>query len=131
MTQVIVGVLNFVLGRTDRWRDQTQEQRLLVAAYLESLSDCLLRVAADLRADRVPHAACEELRHYARQLPDTVRREMGEAAPELLESLRGAVQSRGAAVKHAEDLDLVRGEAASIEETAGRIKALAVSLKVG
>src|SRR5262245_24851402 len=99
----ILGLLNFVLGRADRWRDKSLEQRTRVAAFLNAVSDCLTRVAADLRADRVPHSACSELAYYARQLPDTVRQELGEEAADLYAALQEAAYSRVAALKRAED----------------------------
>jgi hypothetical protein len=76
MLPLLLGVLNLVLGRADRWHDTSAEQRARVAAYLNAVSDCLTRMAADLRARRVPHAACSELSHYARQLPEAVEREL-------------------------------------------------------
>src|SRR5262245_121453 len=70
MLPLIMGLLNVVLGRADRWRDKSVEQRTRVAAFLYAVSDCLTRIATDLRADRVPHSACSELAHYALQLPE-------------------------------------------------------------
>jgi hypothetical protein len=131
MLPQILGLLNFVLGRADRWRDRSVEQRTRVAAFLNAASDCLARIASDLRADRVPHSPCSELAHYARQLPETVERELGAEAADLLAALQAAAYSRTAALKRAEDMEYARKQMAVIEETAGKVKALAVSLSVG
>jgi len=131
MLPQILGVLNFVLGRADRWRDKGVEQRTRVATFLHGVSDCLTRIAADLRADRVPHSACSELGLYARQLPEAVKRELGEEAAEVLAALQEAAYSRMAALKQGDDLEYARKQMASIEETAGKVKALAVSLSAG
>jgi hypothetical protein len=131
MLPQILGLLSFVLGRADRWRDKSVEQRTRVAAFLNAVSDCLARIATDLRADRVPHSACSELAHYARQLPEAVERELGEEAADLLAALREAAYSRMAALKRADDLEYARKQMAAIEETVGKVKALAVSLSVG
>jgi hypothetical protein len=88
-------------------------------------------MAADLHADRIPHSACSELAHYARQLPETVQRELGEEAADFLESLREAAYSRMAAATRAEDLEYARKQIVVIEETAGKAKAMAVSLSAG
>src|SRR5438045_3578909 len=123
--------MNLVLGRADRWRDKDAEQRVRVAAFLQAVSDCLGRVAADLRADRVPHSACAELARYALQLPDVVSQELGGDASRLLGDLQGAALSRRAALDRADDLKFARSHMAAIEETAGQVKALAVLLAVG
>ncbi len=128
MLSQILGLANFILGRADRWRDKSREERMRVAAYLQSLSDCLARIAAELRTNHEPHAGCAELAHYARKLPDTVERELGENAAALLDNLRAAASSRAAAMNPKADLDFARQQMAVIEETAGSIKALAVSL---
>jgi hypothetical protein len=130
MLPQILGLLNFVLGRADRWRDKSLEQRTRVAGFLNAVSECLSRIAADLRADRVPHAACSELARYARQLPETVQQELGKEATDLLVSLQEAAYSRMAALKRVEDLEYAREQMAVIEETAGKVKALAVILSV-
>jgi hypothetical protein len=131
MLPQILGLLNFVLGRADRWRDKGLEQRTRVAGFLNGVSDCLTRVAADLRANRVPHSACSELAHYARQIPETVEQELGKEAADLRAALREAASSRRGALERADDLEYARNQTAVIEEIAGKVKALAVLLSVG
>jgi hypothetical protein len=131
MLSQILNLMNFVLGRADRWREKSAEQRALVAAYLHGVSDCLTRIAADLRAGREPHSGCGELAHYARELPKSVQEELAGEATELLLNLRQAANSRAAAMHAKFDAKLAHQNLAVIEETAGNIKGLAVSLAVG
>ena len=131
MLSQLLSVLNFILGRTDRWRAESQEQRARVAAYLNAVSDCLAGVAAEIRAERTPHAGCAELAEYARSVPEVVARVLGEEAPDLQRRLRGAAHSRAAAVGAPEDLQFVRQQAGVSEEIAGKVRALAVLLAVG
>jgi hypothetical protein len=128
MLPQVLGLVNFVLGRADRWRDKSVEKRTRVASFLNSVSDCLTRIASDLRADREPHSACSELAYYARRLPETVKEELGNEAKDLLMALDEATHSRLAALKQADDLEYARKQMAVIEEAAGKVKALAVSL---
>ncbi len=127
----ILGLLNFILARGDRWRDKGAEQRAKVAAYLSAVSDCLTRVSAGIREGGVPFSACSELAHYARALPESVERALGVEAGELLHGLQGASSSRRVAIELAEQEEQVRGQLAAIEEAAGKVKAMAVSLAAG
>ena len=129
MLQQILGLMSFILGRADRLRDRDLDQRTRVAQYLRSVSDCLARVAAELRAQRVPHAACAELSQYAQQLPASVEQLLGEDA-NLQEKLRAAAYSRMVGLQRPGDLEFAQQHIAVIEETAGTVKALAETLAV-
>jgi hypothetical protein len=129
MLQQILGLMNFLLGRADRLRDRDLEQRTRVAQYLRSVSDCLARVATELRAQRVPYSACAELAQYARQLPPSVEQLLGEDV-DLLSKLQSAAHSRMAGLQRPGELEFARQHIAVIEETAGTVKALAETLAV-
>ena len=131
MLTQILSLMNFILGRADRWRDKNQEQRARVAAYLNSVSDCLARVAAELRAGQESHGGCAELAHYAAAIPDSVKQELEGEAASLARELERAVFSRLAVKDRKIDASIARDNLKAIEETAGKIKALAVSLAAG
>jgi hypothetical protein len=127
--QGILELLKVILGRADRWRDKTVEERVRVAGYLQTVSECLEKVATELRAEHSPHAGCAELAHYACQLPASVEHELGDEAESLLKDLRRAEWSRRGTLENTKDLELARREIAMIEEIAGRVKALSVTVK--
>ena len=123
-----LGLLNLILARGDRWRDKGAEQRARVAAYLNAVSDCLTRISAALREGNVPFSACSELARYARDLPESVREALGEEGEGLLSELRYASGSRQLAVELGGGAEEAKKHVASIEEAAGKVKAMAVSL---
>jgi hypothetical protein len=124
----LMGLLNLILGRSDRWGDKTSEQRRRVAAYLRAVSDCLVQVAAELRAHGRAYSGCAELAHYALGLPEVVESELGAEGELLLEELRRASSDRMALVKGVKDPDEAQEKLALMEVIAGKIKGLSVSL---
>jgi hypothetical protein len=124
----LLGLVNFILGRADRWREKNAEQRTKVATYLQAISECLGNVAADLRTNQRAYSACGELAHYALGLPDAVQNELGEEGSRLLKELQRAAYDRGALLKGVDDSDEAQRKLAVMEETAGRIKAMSVAL---
>ena len=126
----IVELVDLILGRVDRWRDKSAEQRKKVATYLQAVSECLAKVAHDLRTEHRAYSACVELAHYALKLPDAVQSELGEEGGKLLEQLKKASHDREALVKGVDVSDEAQRKLALMEEMAGRIKATAVLLNV-
>jgi hypothetical protein len=131
MLSQILSLMNLLLGRADYWRDKSQEQRARVAAYLQSVSDCLTQIAAELRAGRTPHSGCAELAHYAQELPPSVEELLAWEAHTVLRGLKLAAASRHAAMHAKDDASNAHKDLAAIEETAGKVRALAVTLAVG
>lgn len=130
----ILNVAKSLLGLSDQLRTADRQRRGDMAQLFESISDCLVAVATEIRAGGVPHGRCAELAQYAQELPRRVEAELGQQkAQELGETLFSAynVESVAMGLQEVADEQQKDPYLAKIEEAAGKFRALANLVRAG
>lgn len=127
----IVNVTKTLLGFKKTMIEEDERTRQKISDYLLGISDCLTAVYQDLVNDKVPHGRCTEMKEYARLLPETLGKAIGNVkAKELSEMLADAHEVERLAMEFDRDLE-AKNELIKIDEAAGTLRALATSINAG
>ncbi len=132
--KTILDVSKSLLGLKDQLRTADRERRGDMAGLFTQISDCLSAVSTEIRSGGVPHGRCGELQLYAQELPDKIRKEVGdEKAQDLGELLFHAynVESVAMNLHQLENASEKEPYLAQIEEASGKFRALANLMKAG
>ncbi len=132
--KTILDVSKSLLGLKDQLRTADKERRGDMSQLFTNISDCLTAVSTDIRNGGIPHGRCGELQLYAQELPDKVRKELGdEKAMDLGEMLFHAynVESVAMNLHQLENASEKEPYLAQIEEASGKFRALANLVKAG
>ena len=127
----IVNVSKVLLGFKKNLIEEDERTRQKISDYLLGISDCLAAVYQDLVNDKIPYGRCTEMKDYARLLPETLGKAIGNTkAIDLSEMLADAHEVERLAMEFERNPD-TKNELIKIDEAAGTLRALAISIKAG
>jgi len=129
----IIGKILEVVGKLVGLRSELERAdkalRDKIADLFDQISDCLLRVATELRKEQVPHGACAELATYSVGIAVLISPITGQTeAMEISDKLREAHNVEGLLLSLRE-VPNPGDEIAKIEGASGEFKALANMLR--
>ena len=129
MIDTILSVAKTLFGFKDVLDKSHRDRKDRIASYFESISKCLAEISSKLKANKVPHGRCAEMKFYASQLPNTVGDVIGKAeAQRLAKDLESAHEVELLLSKLYQSPDRA-SQLAKLDEASGIFQALANSIR--
>ena len=131
--EVVEGIRDVAKGIIElipKLQSARRDKRLRIANLMEQISDCLIKVSAEIRIGNQPHGQCGQLIGFAEQLPTMLKNAIGKnEANALGQQLHASYKVEELAMR----LDRVKKKEpylAKLEEASGKFRVVALVLRV-